>query len=235
MLQSILSGEHRAAGMEVSGVDLASLIERFPGLLKLDFVSHGFTRRVPDLDVRTDRATALERLRCFHLEAVAVETGKPLRLAKQVHGNKVAVVDRSAPEFLGETDGLLTDDSSVTLGVFVADCCAIYLADPSRRVIGILHSGKRGTALNIVGPAVRELQTSFGCDPAAIVAQLSPCIRPPHYEIDFASTITRQLAEAGIEQIYDCQKNTGSDLQHYYSYRMERGQTGRMLAFVALK
>ncbi len=221
--------------MEASGAELGSLIESFPGLLKVDSVSHGFTRRVPGLDVQTDRTSALKRLRCFHLEAVALGTGKPLRLARQVHGNKVALVDRSTPEFVDETDGLLTGDPNVALGIFVADCCAVYLVDPVRRVIGLLHAGKRGTALNIVAAAVHRLRKSFGCDPAGIVAQMSPCIRPPHYEIDFASDIRRQLAEAGIEKIYGCQSNTGDDLQHYYSYRMERGQTGRMLAFLALK
>lgn len=79
------------------------------------------------------------------------------------------------------------------------------------------------------------MRETFGSDPKHIVAQLSPCIRPPDYEVDFAPEIFRQLQNAGLQRIQDCSQNTGSDLDRFYSYRMEKGQTGRMLAFLALR
>jgi hypothetical protein len=36
-----------------------------------------------------------------------------------------------------------------------------------------------------------------------MIVQLSCCIRPPHYEIDFASEIIRQCRYAGVNQIHD--------------------------------
>jgi copper oxidase (laccase) domain-containing protein len=67
-----------------------------------------------------------------------------------------------------------------------------------------------------------------------LVVQLSPCVRPPFYEVDFAAHIVTPLKDAGVRQISDSGENTGADLERYYSYRMERGLTGRMLAFLTL-
>jgi copper oxidase (laccase) domain-containing protein len=74
----------------------------------------------------------------------------------------------------------------------------------------------------------------FGIESRDLVAQLSPCIRPPHYEIDFAAEIVRQCRDAGVKEIHDSGVCTACDLEHYYSYRAEKGKTGRMLALLAL-
>jgi copper oxidase (laccase) domain-containing protein len=66
------------------------------------------------------------------------------------------------------------------------------------------------------------------------VVQLGPCIRPPHYEIDFAADIVEQCRRAGVRQINDSATCTACDTTRYYSYRAEKGRTGRMLALLAL-
>lgn len=210
-------------------------VEQFPVLTGTGIVLHGFTLRIPGLDVKTDRATALRRLEKYHAATLADLGHRSLRLAHQVHGNGIAVVDRQSAMRTLHVDGLITQDPGVTLGIYVADCCAIYLVDLVRNVIGLVHSGKKGTAQNIAGESVRKMREMFDSDPAHIVAQLSPCIRPPDYEIDFAAEIVRQLQNAGLHRIQDCCQNTGADLKRFYSYRMEKGQTGRMLAFMALR
>ena len=210
-------------------------VEQFAILSETGIVLHGFMLRIPGLNVKTDRATALQRLDKYHTLALAGLGTRSLRLACQVHGKRIAVVDRKSAKITPDVDGLVTGDAGVTLGIYVADCCAIYLVDPIRKVIGLVHSGKKGTALDIAGECVREMRKAFGSDPTHIVAQLSPCIRPPHYEVDFAAGICRQLQNAGVQQVQDCCENTGADLDRFYSYRAEKGQTGRMLAFLALR
>jgi copper oxidase (laccase) domain-containing protein len=79
------------------------------------------------------------------------------------------------------------------------------------------------------------MSEEFGSDPDDLIAQLGPCIRPPHYEVDFAAEIVTQLEQCGVSQVFDSGENTGSDLSRFYSYRMEKGLTGRMLALLALK
>ena len=210
-------------------------VERFPALEALEDVLHGFILRVPGLDVQTDRETVLRRLDGFHAAVLRSFGARQLRLAEQIHSNSVAVVSVDSCTKSAGVDALITCDPKISLGIYVADCCAVFLVEPKQRVIGLVHSGKKGTALNIVGTAVRKMSTEFGSDPLSIVAQLSPCIRPPNYEVDFAGEIVQQLKQSGVKQVFDSGENTGSDLRRFYSYRMEKGRTGRMLALLALK
>jgi copper oxidase (laccase) domain-containing protein len=194
-------------------------VQRFPALSETGVVEHGFMLRIPGLDVKTDRETALQRLEHYHRDQLASVGPRSLRLAEQIHGAGVAAVD----------------DPDVVLGIHVADCCAVFLVDPIRRVIGLVHSGKKGTERNIVGAAIRKLRNQFHSESKDLIAVLSPCIRPPYYEVDFAESIVAQIGAENVGKIYDDRENTGSDLERFYSYRMEKGRTGRMLAYLALR
>jgi len=158
--------------------------------------------------------------------------------AKQIHGNKIAVVDSCScgpvgREFPG-CDGLITNQRGIALGVYVADCCAVYIVEPKTPAIGLAHSGRKGTELGVVTNAIKQMIDRFGSDPANMIVQLSPCIRPPHYEIDFAAEIVRQCRALGIRQIHDSGICTACNLNRYYSYRAEKGKTGRMLALIGM-
>jgi copper oxidase (laccase) domain-containing protein len=210
-------------------------VERFAALDALPAIRHLFIRRIPGIDVSADRETALLRLRDRHNE-LRLEAGLdfPLATAEQVHGVRVAVVEELATGCAEGADGLVTQAPGLCLGIYVADCCAIYLVDPRRHAIGLVHSGRKGTELGIVTNAIRLMTEQFGSDPADLIAQLSPCIRPPFFETDFAATIVAQCRAAGLVSVFDSGANTGADLERYYSYRVERGKTGRMLALLAL-
>lgn len=212
-------------------------VEQFPALAAIPGVIHGFTGRMPEIDVKVDRALALQRLNEAHRHALSHLglDGRKLVTGEQVHGAGVAVVTAESASPIRETDGLITADPTVALGVYVADCGPVYLVDPVRRVIGLLHSGRKGTEAEITSVAIRTMSERFGSDPASLVVQLGPCIRSPLYEIDFASEILRQARNAGVRAVHDCASCTGSNLDRYYSYRVEKGRTGRMLAVLALK
>ncbi|MFL6583327.1 MAG: polyphenol oxidase family protein [Chthoniobacterales bacterium] len=160
----------------------------------------------------------------------------PFITAQQVHGNRVAVVTAATEDgCLAACDGLVTNRANICLGIYVADCCAVYLFDPVHSAIGLVHSGRKGTALAIVTNAIETMKEKFETNPADLVVQLSPCIRPPHYEIDFASEIAAQCRSSGVTQINDSGACTACDPARYYSYRAEKGRTGRMLALLALQ
>jgi purine-nucleoside/S-methyl-5'-thioadenosine phosphorylase / adenosine deaminase len=131
-------------------------------------------------------------------------------------------------------DGIITDQRGIALGVYVADCCAVYIVDPITPAIGLVHSGRKGTELGVATNAITQMIERFGSDAAKMIVQLSPCIRPPHYEIDFASEIVRQCRALGVRYIHDSGTCTACDLQRYYSYRAEKGKTGRMLAVLGM-
>jgi len=212
-------------------------VEAFPALLAVEGIAHGFTGRAPGIEVQVDRPLALQRLDEAHA-AARVRLGiaaKSFITAEQVHGSDVAVVSAETPSPVSATDGLITADPNVCLGIYVADCGPVFLVEPECRVIALLHSGRKGTELGIVNVAIERMVRVFRCDPARMIVQLGPCIRPPHYEIDFAAAILARARAAGVPQVHDCGACTAAARDRYYSYRMEQGKTGRMLALLALQ
>ncbi|MBX7207194.1 MAG: polyphenol oxidase family protein [Verrucomicrobiaceae bacterium] len=209
----------------------------FSALSELKRFRHRFTLRNPSIDVNERRELVIERLWDWHRDHV-LQMGfdkEGLRTAEQVHGNQVTVL-RAAKEFVKAPacDGLVTNLRGITLGIYVADCCAVFLADPRTGAFGIVHSGKKGTEGRIVHHAIHALSDNYGSDPRDVVVQLSPCIRPPAYEIDFAASIRQQSLEAGVlpGHLHDTGICTSTNLTTFYSYRMEKGKTGRMLALL---
>jgi polyphenol oxidase len=214
-------------------------IEEFQSLSNIGICRHVFTRRIPGIDVSHDKTEVLQRLERAHREIqCAIGMGDwPLMTAEQVHGNKIAVIDlpvQSDKHFTGY-DGFITNQRGLALGVHVADCCAVYIIDPKTLAIGLVHSGCKGTELGIAASAIDQMTATFGSSAADLIVQLSPCIRPPHYEIDFAAQIIDQCRSRGVRQIHDNGVCTACDLDAYYSYRAEKGKTGRMLALLGLE
>lgn len=198
--------------------------------------AHRFTLRHPTIPVDAERAEVVERLWEWHREQ-AREMGfnpKNLCIAEQVHGSEVAVVDAAPEGPIHAVDGIITRTPGLLIGIYVADCGAVYLADPVTGGCGIVHSGKKGSELGIAGVAIRLMEEHFGSDVRDIRAQLSPCIRAPVYEVDFAAQIRATCLDAGIQPDHfaDCGQCTSVDLGRHYSYRMEKGRTGRMLALL---
>ncbi|MGH8094416.1 MAG: polyphenol oxidase family protein [Chthoniobacterales bacterium] len=215
-----------------------SAVEFFPALHASGIVRHGFVGRIAGIDVVTDRTQALNRLDSAH-RAIRAHLGMAemaFATAEQVHGNQVRVIDKplTADRCFEGADGLVTDQRLVSLGIYVADCSAVFLVDLVRRCIGLVHSGRKGTELAIVTRAIETMGLRFGSRPRDLLVQLSPAIRPPHYEVDFPAEIVRQVRAAGVEQVHDSGLCTACNLASYYSYRAEKARTGRMLALLAL-
>jgi copper oxidase (laccase) domain-containing protein len=197
--------------------------------------------RVPDLEITGDRNEAMAQLRATHEAAIADFGGTPETWwrAEQVHGIDIAIVPGAetilAPDGLPivpNVDGLITNRPGIVLCIYVADCGPIWLADRETGAIGLLHSGKKGTEGNIFARAMELMAREYGTRPENVTAVLGPCIRPPHYEIDFAAEIARQSEKSGIKNFHDLGENTATDLAKHYSYRQEKGKTGRMMALI---
>lgn len=196
-----------------------------------------FVTRIEGVEVDTDREETLARLEPFfkkEVEQMGFSWDQCWR-AEQVHGAEIKKVVRGQNASVIEgVDGLITDDEGVLLGIYVADCGAIYLVDQVTGSLGLLHSGKKGTELGILAKALEAMQEEFGTKAGDVVVVLAPCIRPPAYDVDFASDIKQQAMAAGVleKNFTDCGICTSQDLETYYSYRSEKGATGRMLALL---
>lgn len=213
-------------------------------LERLNAIPENFARfitRIPGVELTTDRAAVISALTPMH-EQVLTEGNiapKMLRRAQQVHGNKVALVGDIGCSFPVEgVDGLFCGGKAdCCLGIYVADCAAVWVYDTVTGCRGLVHSGKLGTQQNIVGELLRSMRKTLGVQAQNCLAVISPCIRPPHYEVDIPSAIKTQLEAAGVqpENIVDSGLDTAADTETFYSYRIEKGKTGRMLALFGRK
>jgi polyphenol oxidase len=220
--------------------DILPLIESFPALAEhAPVIAHGFVRRVPGVDTALPKAEVVERLRPWHQAAVEALgfSGADCFTAEQVHGAEVAVISADSPRHTPGVDGLMTCVPGLMLAIHVADCGPVFILDPVRRAVALLHSGKNGTAQNISGCAIRRMAEQYGSRPEDMVVQLGPCIRVPQYDVDFASKILADCRVAGVPaaQVHDCGTCTALHPELYYSYRREMGKTGRLLALLGIR
>ena len=164
------------------------------------------------------------------------KAGLPVSMvsAEQVHGVGVAKVGPTdAGKVIPQADALITGEANLSLVVRVADCGPVWLHCAKTGAIGLVHSGRKGTEQRIVPAAIRAMKKEFGAEPARMLALLGPCIRPPHYEVDFALEILRQLKQEGVAEVVDSGLCTASEPERFYSYRREKGKTGRHFAVFA--
>lgn len=177
--------------------------------------------------------------------------------ADQVHSNRVQVVHEGGT--YSATDGLITTLPGLTLAIQVADCAAVLLWDPINYVVGAFHAGWRGAVAEIV-PKGLQIMRQEGADIQALKAFISPCLSLENFEVgievagqfptefvdynqfskphvDLKRFLVHQLREEGMgtAQIEVREECTIEDDDHFYSYRREGDDSGRMMALIRLK
>jgi copper oxidase (laccase) domain-containing protein len=159
---------------------------------------------------------------------------KDYGIGEQTHGVGVAVVNQGGNgKVIPAVDALITRQKNLSLVIRVADCGPVWIHCEKTGAIGLVHSGRKGTEAGIVGATIRRMREEFGSEPSSMLALLGPCIRPPHYDVNFAGEILRQLEREKVDKVVDTGLCTASDLTRFYSYRAEKGQTGRHFAVLA--
>lgn len=88
------------------------------------------------------------------------------------------------PRDYTDVDALITDEPSLPLVVFSADCGIILLHDPVHRAVGAAHAGWRGCAAGILEQTVQAMSAAFGSRPADLTAAFGPCIGQCCFETD---------------------------------------------------
>jgi YfiH family protein len=124
----------------------------------------------------------------------------PLISLRQVHGDRVFIFDGSCqnPDELWDQEGdaLICQVPGYALAVFTADCMPLFLFDPVRKAIGVVHAGWRGAAKSLPGKAVEKMIQNFHCRPENILAAIGPCIGPCCMEVD--EPVRALFKEAGL-------------------------------------
>ena len=137
----------------------------------LEVADHFFTAR--NLRLRGD-----EREWGAVAHQIGVDDAARLLLIRQVHRAEVAVARAGRPPAWRrpEADVIVSDDPASAIGVRVADCAPILLADCRLRAVGAAHAGWRGTVHGAATAAVRAMQETFGSEPGDLVAAIGPCL-----------------------------------------------------------
>lgn len=127
------------------------------------------------------------------LAAIAGGAGKLVTL-RQIHSGLIRVVERGAGALEGrlETadgravlrgDGMMTNVPGVMLGVQVADCVPVLVADVRRRAVAAFHAGWRGTLKRIVERGIGTMRLRYGSRPEDLIAVVGPSIGACCYSV----------------------------------------------------
>lgn len=170
----------------------------------------------------------------------------------QVHGNEIAVIERSRPFSQNpKVDALITKESGTALVVLVADCIPLLFRSPS--AIAAVHVGRAGLVSGIVEEIIAKLNL-FGAKNNEISAAIGPAICGNCYEVSTeiyldvvakypatATTLEKHRLDlpAGVISILDSfeieysrENSCTSHGENFFSYRRD-GVTGRQAGVIA--
>ncbi len=178
----------------------------------------------------------------------------------QVHG---AAVLRLTPEMLGQwptADASICTEPGLACTVQVADCLPVLFAAPGARGVGAAHAGWRGLAGGVLEATLAALCEAARCAPGELQAWLGPCIGPRHFEVgadvrqafagdeaffaphaqgkwlaDLPGLARARLQRAGLARVSGGRWCSVEDASRFFSFRRDRGLTGRMAAAVWLE
>lgn len=231
--------------------------QRFGGESEAPFHSLNLSDAVgdePDV-VSSNRAALCLALGC------PVETDH-LIIPKQVHGDLVLELDTVSEcqeKARKGADGIVCTQDDVPVLLCFADCVPIVLVAPDGS-FAVLHSGWRGTIASIAAIGLKKLAQATGCAPGEVNCYIGPHIGACCYEVsddlitrfvrefgfacdagsnhlDLAAAVTAALLRAGAQQdrVFAAQQCTSCRNDLYYSYRADKGVTGRHGAFAIRK
>ena len=169
---------------------------------------------------------------------------------RQIHSGLVLEAFQPGADRFAEGDALITQQEGTIVGVRTADCVPILIADERNRASAAIHAGWRGTAVRIVENAIGEMRRVYGSRPEDLHAAIGPAIGACCYEvgpdvarqfgmqtetpvkIDLAAINEKQLAEAGVLDIWQSRQCTFCEAERFFSFRREKDAAGRMLSFI---
>lgn len=163
----------------------------------------------------------------------------------QVHGKNIKEItekDKGAgvtdyESSIKKTDATITNIPNICLTVLVADCVPILIFDPIKKVIAVVHAGRKGTELKICQRVIGEMREKFGANPKDLIVGLGPSIGPCHYKINLWEGNKKQLIESGVidSNIEVSEICTYCCYEEFFSARKEKEKSGRFAAGIMIK
>lgn len=176
-------------------------------------------------------------------------------LGNQIHETRVAWHNGGSGWVQVEgVDGHATATRGVLLTVTVADCVPVYVIDPVREAVALLHSGWRGTSGGILRAGIEALIEGAGSTCSDMLIHCGVGICGECYEVgsevmtscglacpgsgpwraDLHSVLTKQARGFGVENISTSQWCSMHDRPAFFSHRGSGGADGRMVAYLGI-
>jgi hypothetical protein len=173
--------------------------------------------------------------------------------ADQVHGDTILEIETPVKQ-KPSCDAFITKMPQIPMMVKVADCQGVLIYDKAQHIAACVHSGWRGSALNIIGKTLKQLIAEYQSKPEDLLVGISPSLGPccaqfsdPFSElppfcqaffekdnrVDFWRLSLSQCLKFGIPiQNIEIAQQCSKCLPDYYSHR--EGDSGRMGVFIEL-
>ena len=178
-----------------------------------------------------------------------------LKFQNLTHSDIVRLVGKDSK--IENSDALISSEKALCLCVKIADCCGILLYDKGSQAIASIHSGWRGTAQNITEKCIQKMAYHFDTRAENLLAYISPCgsaccyevgadvarffpssikqISEEKYLLDLKNEVKNQMLNAGIlEENIEISKDCTICNPDYHSYRRDKENSGRGLAFIVM-
>jgi len=203
---------------------------------------------------RGDKTENVKTNRKRLFEALGIKE-RDVVFTRQIHSDIVNVVKNRKELLVG--DAMITKRKGVFLGVFTADCTAVFLHSSEFPVIGVIHAGRKGGEKNITGKVVDKICKTYDLEPDKIEALFGPCIGPTHYEVgrDFENRFSReflikkekrlyldmwkmlkkQLNDKGIKRVFVPEICSFKRSDLFFSYRKSGAKVGENLGIIGME
>ncbi len=172
----------------------------FPLLDQCEGYMHGFSTRLGGVSSGVFESMNLgfsrgddQRAVIQNYERIAEAIGfskEAIVLSDQTHTTNVRIVTKEdkgngivRPKAFFETDGLVTNVPGLVLTTMYADCVPLYFIDPVQHVIGLSHSGWKGTVGRIGQQTISVMHEAYGSEPSDMIVAIGPSICVDCYEV----------------------------------------------------
>lgn len=182
---------------------------------------------------------------------------QPLWL-KQVHG--VECVHAQSLSNEAEADAVWTSTPGQVLAIQTADCLPVLFAERQGKTVAAAHAGWRGLAEGVLENTLAQMSVS----PADVSCWLGAAIGPCCFEVgaevraafidqdptdaiaftegakgkwlaDLYQLARQRLHRAGVTQIFGGGLCASCDSERFFSYRRDKGVSGRMAALIWIR
>ncbi len=137
-----------------------------------------------------DKESRVAENRKIILDALSIDYRTAVT-AQQVHKDKISLVrkeDKGKGAFkyskgIAQTDSLIIDIPGIPLLMCYADCVPIFILDPVKKAIALIHSGRKGTELELTLKTLFKMKKIFETNPRSCLAAIFPSVGSCCYSI----------------------------------------------------